>query len=470
MRASGTQRRKTAEKQNMLEFSAPSHVGVSAENAHDSTSPDGAKDHSPGQRPGNPANQNPSRPGGAEDTELPEGWQWSAISELARTFTGGTPSREHPEYFGGSIRWTKSGELNDGVLRDTEETITDVGLAKSNTKKCSEAAINQAICAIVPNREANSEFLMYALMHRRTALLGQRYGGAQPNISQTVLRAFELPIPPLPEQRAIAAVLRTVQGAKEACERVLDATRQLKQSLLHHLFTYGLVPFPQADQVELRQTDFGDVPASWAARLLSDCAHVQTGVAKGRDWEASDVVELPYLRVANVQDGRLDLTEMKTIQLRQREVDRFLLQPGDVVLTEGGDFDKLGRGFIWQGQVSPCVHQNHIFAVRANRAKLLPEYLAFLAQSSYGKAYFLSVAHKTTNLACINTTKLKALPVLLPPLHEQREIAQQLAAVDAKLAALESRRAALAALFNSLLHHLMTARLRLPEFAEPKRE
>jgi type I restriction enzyme, S subunit len=111
------------------------------------------------------------------------------------------------------------------------------------------------------------------------------------------------------------------------------------------------------------------------------------------------------------------------------------------------------------------VHQNHIFAVRADRSKLVPEFLAYLAQSSYGKAYFLSVAHKTTNLACINTTKLKALPVLLPPLAEQREIAAQLSAVDARLAAEEARRAALAALFQSLLHHLLTGQVRLPEFA-----
>jgi type I restriction enzyme S subunit len=281
-------------------------------------------------------------------------------------------------------------------------------------------------------------------------------------LPKEALDAFPIPVPPLPEQRAIAEALRTVQRAKEACERVLAATRQLKQSLLHHLFTYGPVSFLQAAHIELRTTDFGDIPARWATSVLSSCAHVQTGVAKGRNLDGSQVVELPYLRVANVQDGRLDLTEMKTIQLRQREVARFLLQPGDVVLTEGGDFDKLGRGFIWQGQVSPCVHQNHIFAVRPNRAKLLPECLAYLAQSNYGKAYFLSVAHKTTNLACINSTKLKALPVLLPPLSEQREIASQLSVVDTKLAAEESRRAALAALFQSLLHHLMTGQVRVP--------
>jgi type I restriction enzyme S subunit len=311
---------------------------------------------------------------------------------------------------------------------------------------------------------AIAEFLVSAI-HTKPFLehaVSTTAGVNHPRTSWNALKVHALAVPPVPEQRAIAEVLRTVQGAKEACERVLAATRQLKQSLLHHLFTYGPVPLADAARVELRTTEFGDVPASWPANVLSDCAHVQTGVAKGRNLDGSEVVELPYLRVANVQDGRLDLTEMKTIQLRQREVARFLLQPGDVVLTEGGDFDKLGRGFIWQGQVSPCVHQNHIFAVRPNRAKLLPEFLAYLAQSSYGKAYFLSVAHKTTNLACINTTKLKALPVLLPPLPEQREIAAQLSAVDAKLAAKEARRAALAAMFQSLLHHLMTGQIRVP--------
>jgi type I restriction enzyme S subunit len=320
--------------------------------------------------------------------------------------------------------------------------------------------------------EADGGFIDYLL---RTPPLIEAYNrvcsGAvnrRRSIREVDFTAIPVTVPDVQERRAIAGVLRTVQRAREACERVLAATRQLKQSLLHHLFTYGPVPFPQAAKVELRTTDFGDVPSSWSVSILSSCAHVQTGVAKGRDLEGSEVVELPYLRVANVQDGRLDLTEMKTIQLRQREVNRFLLQPGDVVLTEGGDFDKLGRGFIWHGQVSPCVHQNHIFAVRADQLKLLPEFLAYLVQSSYGKAYFLSVAHKTTNLACINTAKLKALPVLLPPLSEQREIARQLGAVDAKIAALEKRRAALDALFRSLLEHLMTGRLRLPEFANAK--
>lgn len=276
---------------------------------------------------------------------------------------------------------------------------------------------------------------------------------------------FTVPLPPLGEQRAIAGVLRRLQRAVETTEGVLNEARQFKRSLMQHFFTYGLVPFKSADKIPLTETDFGSYPANWKALPLRECAEVQTGVAKGRSLESSEVVTVPYLRVANVQDGYLDLKEMKTIEIRRSEVGRYALQDGDVLLTEGGDFDKLGRGHVWGGQVKGCVHQNHVFAVRSNRELLQPEFLAYLTQSGYGKAYFVSVAHKTTNLACINTTKLKAFPTLLPSIREQEEIVAALKQVDRKIWAEEDRRTSLAAIFGTLLHQLMTGQVRVPDAA-----
>ena len=172
--------------------------------------------------------------------------------------------------------------------------------------------------------------------------------------------------------------------------------------------------------------------------------------------------------MANVQDGHLDLREIKTIRIRKSEIERYRLLPGDIVLTEGGDFNKLGRGFIWRGELDLCVHQNHVFAVRPNRKRLLPEFFAYLAQSEYGKAYFLKVAHKTTNLACINSTKLKAFPVLIPPtLDEQIEIVAILDAIDRKIALHRQKRTALEGLFKSLLHKLVTGELCFDDFDPP---
>jgi type I restriction enzyme S subunit len=311
----------------------------------------------------------------------------------------------------------------------------------------------------------DSEFLYYLCLTGYVLSAAQELvSGSTPSRQRVDVSAFlklAIRLPPLAEQRAIARVLRTVHEAKRATEKVLAATRQLKQSLMRHLFTYGPVPFNQADQVELKETDFGAIPAKWSIRKLSETATVQTGVAKGRRINGDDVASLPYLRVANVQDGFLDLREMKLITVRASEVDRYSLRPGDVVLTEGGDFDKLGRGFIWDGQVPHCLHQNHIFAVRADRNLLVPEFLAYQTQSTYGKAYFLSVAHKTTNLACINTNKLKAFPCVVPPKDEQKRIVECLSAVDDKIGAEIQRVLALEALFQTLLHNLMTGRVRV---------
>jgi type I restriction enzyme S subunit len=141
------------------------------------------------------------------------------------------------------------------------------------------------------------------------------------------------------------------------------------------------------------------------------------------------------MAVSNVQDGRLNLDLVKTIHASKDEIERFQLLPGDLLLTEGGDPDKLGRGTIWNGEINPCIHQNHIFRVRANSALIDMDYLSRLVASPGGKAYFLSKAKQTTGIASINLTQLRAFPVPLPPLNEQRRIAAKLdttlAAVDA---------------------------------------
>jgi type I restriction enzyme, S subunit len=279
--------------------------------------------------------------------------------------------------------------------------------------------------------------------------------GALPSITGQRIKDVPVPIPPLPEQHAIARAVRAVQEAKEARQRELGLERERKAGLMRYLFSHGM----GGAQSATKRTRFGIVPQCWVIRPLSECAFVQTGVAKGRRLNAEETIELPYLRVANVQDGYLDLSEIKTIKIRESEVNRYSLQVGDVLMTEGGDFDKLGRGFIWFGQVEHCIHQNHIFAVRTNHDVLLPEYFAYLIQSDYGKEYFLSVAHRTTNLASINSTKLKALPVLLPQRDEQQLIVNTLKSCDGKIDALDKESALLEELFKVMLEELLSGRL-----------
>jgi type I restriction enzyme S subunit len=171
------------------------------------------------------------------------------------------------------------------------------------------------------------------------------------------------------------------------------------------------------------------VPEGWKLKRLDKVAQIQTGIAKNQQ-ALSDYVELPYLRVANVQDGFLDLSEIKTIRIEKSKVQRYLLKNRDVLLTEGGDFDKLGRGAVWKASISFCVHQNHVFVVRVDDTILLAEHLSALTSSSFGKRYFISCSKQSTNLASINSSQLKAFPVLLPPLPEQKAIAALLSTWD----------------------------------------
>jgi type I restriction enzyme S subunit len=282
-------------------------------------------------------------------------------------------------------------------------------------------------------------------------------GAHHPRTSWSHISTFTLPRRDQNEQQAIARVVWNVHDLLQACERSAEAAVRLKQIAMRDVFAQGL------SGGEQRETEFGLVPATWGNAVLESVAAVQTGVAKGRKFADAEMIDVPYLRVANVQDGHLDLSEMKTISIRRSEVERYRLQDGDVVLTEGGDFDKLGRGFIWRGELELCVHQNHVFAVRPNADVLVPDFFAYLAQSSYGKAYFLQVAHKTTNLACINTTKLKAFPVLLPSIEEQQEIVSILASLDRKIGLQREKREVLEALFKALLHKLLIGEIRVDQ-------
>ena len=205
------------------------------------------------------------------------------------------------------------------------------------------------------------------------------------------------------------------------------------------------------------------VPEGWRKRSLEDVAHIQTGIAKGKK-NIVDPVEKPYLRVANVQDGHLDMKEIKMIEVARKDVARYSLQHGDIVLTEGGDFDKLGRGTMWASQLPECLHQNHVFAVRVDRDQLLPEFFSAQTNSSYGKGYFLSCAKRSTNLASINSTQLKQFPALVPPLPEQRKISDILSTWDAAIEKTEALLATAKAQKRALMQSLLTGKRRFPEF------
>lgn len=250
-------------------------------------------------------------------------------------------------------------------------------------------------------------------------------------------RKYRFPFPDTAEQHAIAAFLDRETARIDALvaeqERLIELLREKRQAVISHAVTKGLDPsVPMKDSgVEW----LGLVPAHWEVLGLKRAASIQTGIAKGKDNAGVETTSLPYLRVANVQDGHFDLSDVARMDVPVDEVKRYLLRPGDVLMNEGGDNDKLGRGHVWDGSIAPCVHQNHVFAVRPG-PRLTPRWLSHYTSSTVAQFYFTTRAKQSTNLASISSTNLLELPVCVPPLAEQHAIAAFLDSTTTRLDAL----------------------------------
>ena len=253
------------------------------------------------------------------------------------------------------------------------------------------------------------------------------------NFSASKYAELRLPAPTLRTQRTIADYLDRETARLDALvaekERLLDLLAEQRHALTTHVVTKGLDP-----AVLLKDSGIpwlGEIPAHWEVTRLKFVASVQTGIALGKSFGNKPVREYPYLRVANVQDGYLDLTEVKSIFVPDEEASLPYLRLGDVLMNEGGDADKLGRGAIWTGQINPCLHQNHVFAVRPRR--LSPDWLNSYTSSEVAKAYFESRAKQSTNLASISASNLSEMPLLIPPKQEQREIVKHITRYASKI-------------------------------------
>lgn len=281
-----------------------------------------------------------------------------------------------------------------------------------------EGKCSTEIVPLLPSPQLDRRYLGYFLRSIRTvAQITERSAGARmPRADMDFVLSLLIPLPPVEEQRQVVDLLTRAEG-------IVRLRREAQQKAAE------LIPAIFVDM-------FGDPatnPQVWPRQPLSTVAEVISGVAKGRKLAPSVAVELPYMRVANVKDGYLDLAEVKTIEIKRSEVEKLLIRPGDLLMTEGGDPDKLGRAALWAGEIEACVHQNHVFKVRSDRARLSPAYLRTLAGSAYGKAYFLSVAKKTTGIASINKTQLSAFPVPLPPLPLQRAFERRVQSAESIL-------------------------------------
>ena len=302
-------------------------------------------------------------------------------------------------------------------------------------------------------------FVYHFLQER--PLSGEHAKTTLPSLQRPDLVNYLLPLPPFPEQRAIAHVLRTVQEAKEATERVIAALRELKKSLMRHLFTYGPVPVDAADQVELQDSPIGPIPAHWRVVRLGEVCDLYSGFAfRSKDFKTKGI---PVVKIGNLQNGTVVINNNDSHyppELWNPSLEKYLLNSGDVLIAlTGATTGKIAKvpnnveGALLNQRVGKfsVLHKSKFdltFAFYLFDTPLFQKQIKeTILQSAQGN---------------VSPIKIKNFLIPLPPLDEQRKIARMLQAIDRKIEAEEARKEALDALFSSLLHHLMTAKIRLP--------
>lgn len=327
-------------------------------------------------------------------------------------------------------------------------------------------AIASSLVILRLNKEINHLYIYYFLISPFGKKLIKVFdnGTAQPNLSAQSVSNYLLPFAPLPEQRAIVSKIELLFSELDnGIANLKLAQEQLKvyrQAVLKKAFEGELtkkwreqqIDLPDAkdlleqirkerdetvktlgrtvkDVESLTETELADspkLPDGWRWVKLPELCNLIGGVTKGRKLEGKKTISLPYLRVANVQDGYLNLSEIKSIDVLEGDLEKYRLIEGDILYTEGGDKDKLGRGTIWKGQIENCIHQNHIFRARPYSSNLVSSYIGYFSQTQTAKNYFFKNAKQTVNLASINLTVLSNLPFPLCSFSEQQAIVQEI--------------------------------------------
>lgn len=376
-------------------------------------------------------------------------WRSTTLGEVCK-FSGGNGFREE-------LQGCKDGDypfikVSDMELQDNKKTIVDANNwidAKTKNQEAFKVFPENSVvfakvgAALLLNRRRiltrptcidnnmmvaipnciDSLFLFYILSNIDFADFVQ--SGAVPSINQRQIADIHFSLPQLKEQTKIAEILSTVDLAIEQTEALIAKQKRIKTGLMQDLLTRGIDEHGnlRSEQThEFKDSPLGRIPVEWEVACLGEVSDISSGITLGKNHVGPNTVELPYLRVANVQDGYLNLKEVKTIRIPASNVERYALKAGDVLMNEGGDFDKLGRGAVWKDEIEPCLHQNHVFKVRPKAGKLSSEYLATVSASPYGKSFFILASKQSTNLASINSTQLRSFPIPLPRYEEQLEI------------------------------------------------
>ena len=415
--------------------------------------------------------------------KLPKGWVDTNLGEIAIWGSGGTPKRGEKSYYGGNIPWLKTGDLNNAIMEKASEYITEEGLKNSSAKLFPKnsiaiamygatigktgilginASTNQACAVAQPHKGIINIFLHYYLKREKQNFIDKGKGGAQPNISQTVIKAHPFPLPPLPEQKRIVAKLDKLFGHLDQLKTRLDKIPQLlkdfRQSILTQAVTGKLTEEwrvgkdledvqkmieniheerlnKTSSKTELKKIkdialieDSIDIkiPQQWKAVSLQK---ICTKFTYGTSAKSQDEGTTPVIRMGNMQKGKIDWNKLKYTS-NPKEIEKYKLSKGDVLFNRTNSPEWVGKTSIYLGQ-QEAIYAGYLIKIW-NLEQLNSYYLNFALNSPYGKQWAWNVKTDGVSQSNINAQKLSKFTIPLPPKEEQKEIVKRVETLFAK--------------------------------------
>lgn len=379
--------------------------------------------------------------------EVPDNWAWTTLGNIGTWQAGGTPSRSNKSYYGGNIPWLKTGDLNDGLITNIPEKITEDAVANSSAKinptgsvliamygatigklgiLTFPATANQACCACIEYFAITQKYLFYFLLSHRDMFIAKGGGGAQPNISKEIIVNTAIPLPPLAEQERIVTEIERwftlIDQLEQGKSDLQTVIKQAKRRVLYLAIHGKLVPQNPNDEPAIKllkrinpdftPCDNGHYPVGWIDVILGDIFYHNTG--KALNSSNKEGVLRNYLTTSNVYWNQFDLSLVKQMPFRDNELEKCTVQKGDLLVCEGGD---VGRSAIWNFDYNICI-QNHIHRLRPKGDLNVSFYyyvLRFLKEHN-------RIGGKGIGLLGLSSNELHKIGMPLPPRKEQDRI------------------------------------------------
>ena len=408
--------------------------------------------------------------------EVPDNWVWMTLGEVGTWQSGGTPSRSNKTYYGGNIPWLKTGDLNDGLISDIPESITEEAVANSSAKinpagsvliamygatigklgiLTFPATTNQACCACIEFNAITQLYLFYFLLSQRNGFIAKGGGGAQPNISKEIIVNTFIPLPPLSEQQRIVmeieklfALIDQIEHSKVNLQTII---KQTKSKILDLAIHGKLVPQDPNDEpaIELLKRinpDFTPcdnghsrkLPQGWYSVTANDVCSIIGGVS----YNKADIQDtgIRVLRGGNIQNGKvIDCFDDVFISLSYQNNDNQVQRGDIIVVASTGSQTLIGKTGFADRDI-PKTQIGAFLRIVRPKQKTLSPYIRLIFQTDAYKDYIRNVA-KGSNINNVKNAHLQNFQICLPPLEEQQRIVQKIeelfSSLDDILTALE---------------------------------